>query len=364
MGSRDSDPYISFTDEAGNYLPIDKSHRLFFVERAGKMGMVDWHYRRLQELVSQDNTQRLAGVRTTAGIAQRVFDGFHIKADYQYETQATADRLLQSMDTYYTRDLINRFSTVENGLVTANNVPVGDILSVAQRTLTSHNFRAVLDYDGSWQAHQLAVIGGFEVRDNRIDGNSAGYYGYDGSTGTSTPVNYDTLYRQYPSGAATPILRNERHTGIVDRYRSWFRSEEHTISGRYTWSASGRIDQSNLFGVRANQRSVPLWSAGLLWQVHQERFFRAEWVDKLRLRLTYGYNGNMDQQTTAFATARYLSPNINGQRYASLQSPPNPHLQWEKTAMWNASVEFSLLANRISGSVEYYERKGDRKSFG
>lgn len=359
MGSRDSYPYVSFADDAGNYLPMARNYRLPFVERAGEMGLLDWHYRPLQELESQDNTQRLIGVRSTAGIEQRLFDGFRFKADYQYETQATADRLLQSAETYYTRDLINRFSTVENGRVTGNNIPVGGILSMAQRTLASHNFRAVADYDGSWQGHQLAVIGGFEVRDNRIDGNSYGYYGYDGSTGTSSPVNYDTLYRQYPSGTATSILRNEGHTGIVDRYRSWFANAAYTVSGRYTWSASGRMDQSNLFGVRANQRSVPLWSAGFLWQLHNEPFFGAEWVDRLRLRLTYGYNGNMDQQTTAFATARFLSANINGQRYASLQSPPNPNLRWEKTAMWNASAEFGLFADRISGSVEYYERKGD-----
>ena len=359
MGTRDSYPYVRVIDEEGNYLPMAKTYRLSFVQQAEEIGLQDWHYRPLKELENQDNTQKLTNIRATADIDQRLLDGLHIKASYQYESEITATRLMQSMGTYYTRDLINRFSTVENGRVVANNVPVGDILSETKQVLTSHNFRAVADYNGSWRGHQLAAIAGFEVRDNQIGGSRYGYYGYDSSTGTSLPVNYNMQYPQYPSGFATTIYRNEGHTGIVDRFRSWFANAAYTVFNRYTLSASGRIDQSNLFGVRANQRSVPLWSMGFLWNIHNESFFSANWVDKLSVRLTYGYNGNMDQRTTAYATARYGSPNINGQRYASLQTPPNPDLRWEKTAMWNGSVEFSLLRNRISGTIDYYQRKGE-----
>jgi hypothetical protein len=122
-------------------------------------------------------------------------------------------------------------------------------------------------------------------------------------------------------------------------------------------SLSGRKDGANLFGIRSNQRITPLWSAGLSWDISKEPFYRIPFLSSLRLKATHGYNGNTFN-ATAFMVARYYSSSLTGIQNAAVTTPANPDLQWEKVATTNLALEFALRNDRITGSFEWFSKKG------
>lgn len=122
---------------------------------------------------------------------------------------------------------------------------------------------------------------------------------------------------------------------------------------------SGRKDASNLFGVKTNQKWVPLWSAGASWNVSDEPFYRVRWLPYLKLRTTFGYNGNIDKNVAAYLTSRVSPfPNTFGEIYARVVNPPNPELRWERVKTINFGIDFRSKNNRISGSLDYYIKNG------
>src|SRR5690606_3484710 len=112
----------------------------------------------------------------------------------------------------------------------------------------------------------------------------------------------------------------------------------------------GRIDKSSLFGVRPKDRNVPLWSVGAAWNVDEEAFFQLNVVSDLKLRATYGFNGNVSPAQSAYPIAYTSNDPMTQLPTAGITTPANPLLQWEKVSQLNLGVDFGLFGNRLSGS--------------
>ncbi|WP_346863368.1 TonB-dependent receptor [uncultured Draconibacterium sp.] len=145
--------------------------------------------------------------------------------------------------------------------------------------------------------------------------------------------------------------------------------EENTISymGRINYSYDSRylltatIRRDGFSGFGGNKKFGNFPSLSLGWVISEESFMdEVDWMDFLKLRLSYGINGNqgigryasqskMGSLTTVFdgATAVGLYANSLG----------NADLGWEKTASLNAGIDFNFLDNRISGSIDAYNAK-------
>ncbi|MBE7178310.1 MAG: SusC/RagA family TonB-linked outer membrane protein, partial [Mucilaginibacter polytrichastri] len=206
---------------------------------------------------------------------------------------------------------------------------------------------------------QVTAIGGYEVRSLGTVANSYRLYGYDPDKSTVAPlVDYITQY---------PLLSNPTQqvpvpntTGIrqtSDRFLSYYGNAAYTYNNRYTVSASARHDAANLFGVDANQRGTPLWSAGGSWTASNEAFYHLRWLTLLKLRATYGYNGNISRLATAATTLSYGLTATTSALAARVKSPPNRSLQWEQVGMLNLGLDFATKQNMVRGSVEYYHKR-------
>ncbi len=128
---------------------------------------------------------------------------------------------------------------------------------------------------------------------------------------------------------------------------------------RYSVSGSFRRDGSSRFGPQ--NRYGNFYAIGAAWNIDEERFFESvDFVDALKLRVSYGENGN-NAGTGPYdwrATYAYGAASAYNQQPGSApNSVGNPALTWEKNAIANVAVDFSLLKDRISGTVEYYRRK-------
>lgn len=350
---------VRLVDDQGNHLPVGTNYRTSFVNSVENDGLLNWQFVPLDELNLQDNTAKLMENRLKGGIKYTIIPGLSAESSYQYQRQNTNGRYLTNADSYYTRDQINRFTSITPQGV-KHNIPLGSIVNFSNRVQQSHTGRFQINYNQSFDKHSIAAIGGFEVRQMTIDSDSHRLYGYDELTGVSGAVNYDVGYTPYPIGFTTFIPRGQGVTGIIDRFRSWYGNVSYTYNDRYTLSGSARVDQSNLFGVDANQRSVPLWSIGGKYSLDKEDFYQWDAVPSLKLRATYGYNGNLDNSITAYTTATVGNSFYHpSQRQAYILTPPNSNLQWERTGIFNLGIDFATKHNRISGSLDYFTKKNN-----
>lgn len=130
---------------------------------------------------------------------------------------------------------------------------------------------------------------------------------------------------------------------------------------RDTYMLTATLRQDGYSGFSKNNKSALFPSVGASWVVSNESFVSAQNLDYLRLRGTYGVNGNMTSRYSSLARvstddgSKYVfgdgSGTAMGQSMASLS---NDNLTWEKTKGVNVGVDFSLFGNRINGNVDYY----------
>jgi TonB-linked SusC/RagA family outer membrane protein len=357
-------PYAQLADASGRPLPVLHQFSNDFVRSAPGLGYLPWTFMPLQELRDGANTSTTHenDIRATAGIKYSFLNGFSLDGKYEYEKLLTDGLGDQTQGSFFTRSMINQYASVDpsSGMVTGfDNLPPGDILSYNYGNLEQQDLRLQLNYNKSWAVNNIAFIGGYEARFVQNNGNGYNVYGYDPSSGTFQDVNTLTTFPVNPFGAGI-IPSGQSITGTLNRFRSYFSNASYTLENKYTVSASGRIDQSNLFGVDYSKKTVPLWSAGVKWAVDRESFYHSTLIPQLDLRLTYGYSGNIDNNIYAYPTAIYFSQpgNYGSLSIANLTTTGDPNLRWETSRMINAGVDFSLAKSVLTGSVEYYSRAG------
>ncbi|HPT31027.1 MAG TPA: TonB-dependent receptor [Prolixibacteraceae bacterium] len=125
---------------------------------------------------------------------------------------------------------------------------------------------------------------------------------------------------------------------------------------KYLLTATGRWDGSSVLATDHKWDFFP--SFALAWKAHKEPWMeKVTAINELKLRLGYGITGNsgVGAYTTMgpLATYNYVFGTAPAIGYIPYMMA-NPQLGWEKTAQWNAGVDFGLLKNRISGTIEYY----------
>lgn len=357
-------PYARLADEMGNALPIARDYRIGWVGNPQHPALLDWHYRPLDEIYLADNTLTTYDTRLQTSGNYTFIPGLNAEVKYQYQRSLTEGRNYQSVNVYEVRNLINQFTQFNQDGSIRYPVPVGGTMFQDNRILSSNSFRGQLNFNRSFgEKHAIATLGGMEAREVVADRTANKFYGYDDDLATRTTVDFLSSYPKRPSGsgtiqAATGGGVGQAISGTNNRYLSYFFNGAYTFDKRYNLSVSARWDASNLFGVETNQRGIPLWSAGLSWNASKEKFYQFDWLPYLRVRGTYGYNGNTLNSAAAFLTAYYLTSSSTGARYATITNPANPSLRWERVRMLNLAVDFATKANRISGSIEYFQKRG------
>jgi TonB-linked SusC/RagA family outer membrane protein len=131
------------------------------------------------------------------------------------------------------------------------------------------------------------------------------------------------------------------------------------FDNRYLLTASVRADGSSRFSDDEKYAVFPSASVG--WRISEEQFMdNVNWVNELKLRVGYGVLGN--QGINNFETIQTLvagGSSVFGGSIAQGVVParlPNPNLRWETTAEYNIGLDYSLVNDRISGSIDYFNR--------
>ncbi|TDQ79232.1 SusC/RagA family TonB-linked outer membrane protein [Sphingobacterium yanglingense] len=351
--------YMSFVDASGTPQTIDYYYRKSFVDDAVNHSFEDWSFVPLDELGLTENLTFENNSRFFAGADFRLGKGFGFEAKYQFQKSKSDGRILHPENSFFTRDLINRFAvTNDNGEVVTYNIPKGAYLEKLFNDQQGYNLRFQLNYDRTFGAHKINAIGGFELNEQTNSNDYYVHFGYDDNLATSIPVNSTGFFKVNPSGYAS-IPTNMFLGGGIDRFRSTFALASYVYHDKYVFTASARADGSNYFGINANQKTVPLWSIGSKWKLSDERFYNFDAIPKLHLVLSHGFSGNLDKGSTGISTFSYVSSaRYSGRNYASLRTVGNPDLRWEKLRQTKFGLEFSGKENWITGVIDFWQKEG------
>jgi len=352
-------PYLQLIDENGNILPIDRI-RKEYLDTVGAGKLLDWRFYPLHELKYINKRNNTINYRINVDINYKLYRDISLTLRYQYGKQNTEERDLKSQETFYTRDLINSFTSINwtNGS-TIRPVPLGSILDYRNSIYTYQNLRSQVNLNKSYNQSQISLIAGVEIGEGITKGNSFRYYGYNEDNGIAIPVDLVSTYPNYITGIRTTIPAGLNIIGLKDRYVSLYANAIYSLDNRYAVSVSARKDGANLFGTNSNNKWAPLWSIGASWNIDKEVFYRLDWMQNLKLRISYGYQGNVDKEVASLLTIAFLGNTSRWNLpYARIQNPPNTELRWEKVGMVNVGIDFTSKNNRLSGSVEYYRKMG------
>ena len=129
---------------------------------------------------------------------------------------------------------------------------------------------------------------------------------------------------------------------------------QYDYDNRFFFSASFRRDASSRF--HPDHRWGNFWSVSGAWLINKENWFNATWVDELKIKASYGSQGN-DQIGDFRYMDRYTIANDGTDKWSvGFAAKGNEEITWETNANMNVGVEFSLWQGRLAGSVEYFNR--------
>jgi len=159
---------------------------------------------------------------------------------------------------------------------------------------------------------------------------------------------------------ATPI--NINGASSSKRLEGYFGRLNYNFDNKYYLSLSARRDGSSVFA--ADSRWGTFYAVGASWRLEQEPFIQnVDWIDRLKLRGSYGITGNDNLGTSASGVDGFF---ISQPQYGLTSNAGNPgiffstignqQLQWETIEAFDVAVEFTLFNNFLDGSMEYYRR--------
>lgn len=198
--------------------------------------------------------------------------------------------------------------------------------------------------------HLLSLLVANEIMSKKF--NNFGYTSpiyYEDYRITGIPAfNTDVLYENVMAN-----IGNLYHTSDgQDRSVSFLGAFRYSFKDRYIFNFNYRADGADMIG-NAN-RFAPLWSVGVRYNLHNEKFFQNKIINELAVRASYGYTGNIDRSAYPFSMMGTGSNLYMGNRFVKSLEYPNPSIKWEKKKDRNIGIDLGLFNNRINFTADYY----------
>ncbi|NEM96705.1 SusC/RagA family TonB-linked outer membrane protein [Pontibacter burrus] len=241
-----------------------------------------------------------------------------------------------------------------NGFSTGyQNSQFGDAQNVAGRSTKtdtrtlSYTLNQVLTWNKTFGDHSFNFLAGHEN------------YWWESRNVTATRTGFPFPGTTELSSAATITGGS---SGIDEhRIEGYFTQLGYSFADKYLLSASYRRDGTSRF--YKDSRWGNFYSIGAGWRISEENFMTADWIDELKLRGSYGEQGN--EGTPSYYQWQGLYSlgwnNVNAPG-AIVSSLPAYDLQWETNANFNIGADFRFF-NKLEGTVEYFQRVSDNLLF-
>ncbi len=354
-------PYASLMDNAGNPTSIEKSYPDRFKNHYLGQYPKDWTYVPLKDLFDSEYSSFVDQTRNNLIVSYQPFSFIKLSAQYGINYQLTRNRTLFSERSYHVRELQNSYSRLVNGIPTSY-IPDGGLLQKSLGVMKEQRLRLQANFDFDFLSnHKFYSLIGVEGVNQPIATENYQYYGFNDKYRSSQVVDNTTRFPSFQGLFGTrALIRHDAMNLINRRILSMFANGTYSIKNRYFLSGSMRRDAANTFGVAVNDRWTPLWSAGLSWNMTDETFIKfPSFIDFLKWRVTLGksgVSGTGNSPRSIISIRQDINFGLLTNQQAYLSSLPNVNLRWEKVYMLNIGLDYRLFNNRISGSLEMFNK--------
>jgi TonB-linked SusC/RagA family outer membrane protein len=233
-------------------------------------------------------------------------------------------------------------------------LPVGGFNNVNEDQLRYFYIRNSINWTETFNTiHNVSVLAGQEIKftdRNSVQSSGIGIVYESGGVQVIDPNMIEFLNRQ---GISTYQIGVDR-----ERFAGMFVNGGYSLNGKYIFNGTIRYDGSNRLGKSRAARYLPTWNISGAWNVHNESFFKFDWLSYLKVRATYGLSANLGPNTSALLNLRSdvtLRP-TDTESYLYIQDLENSDLTWEKLKEFNAGFDFGILDEKITGTVDAYTR--------
>ena len=236
--------------------------------------------------------------------------------------------------------------------------------STLNNIVTNNNnvlYENTLTYNFNVKKHNFTVLAGQSYQKIQVNQKNYDFKGF--------PDNGVEPKNQI--GAAAE-LRTKSSSAVENELQSFFGRLNYGYDNKYLLTATMRADGSSKFGKNNRYGYFP--SVALGWNITKEDFLKeSETLNNLKLRASWGKTGVQEIPSKITKTS-YKESNSGYDTYpldpsdTDLASYPygsiytrlaNPNLQWEVSTQTNVGLDFSLFNNRLSGTVDYFNKVSD-----
>lgn len=212
-----------------------------------------------------------------------------------------------------------------------------------------------LSYNKDFGKHEFDVLAGVTIQQRKSEESQVTGNGYSN----------DLLKNLMGATAIAEYIE----TNSELRKLGFFGRVNYAYDDKYLVSASFRRDGSSVFGVNSKWGNFPAISVG--WNVAKEEFLRnSDVISNLKFRISYGFTGaeNFNVGNDVVNSWPYLAllQNSNAVVEGNVVSGVSPLnianglLQWEASEEFNPALDFGFFNNRISGTLDYYQRNSNQ----
>jgi len=269
-----------------------------------------------------------------------IIEGLTWNANYSFNTY---QRTYSGYDSHNTQ------------IIDKNGTCSPELNGVAHRSTyfgKGQTFETYFNYDATFGKHKVGVMAGYSWEENK---NNDGFgvrvnSFYDDTIGWNN-ITYAGDMKNGLNWLESGNLQTVRNISFYGR-------ASYSFNSRYMLQATIRRDGSSVFGKDNQWGTFP--SVSVAWNLTEEEFMQNQNLfDNLKLRMGYGISGNAMgfDAYTAYYTYGSTGERENGYVKLEMTKLDNPDLKWESTGMFNIGLDYGLLKGRLSGSIEFYNKK-------
>ncbi len=256
--------------------------------------------------------------------------------DLVIKLKAGMDRGLTNRWTYLPKTTLH--GELENGKA-----------SISEIDRNSYLFEGTINYSKKiGSGHSFNLLAGASAEKFFNSTNSSGNTGF---------ISDAFLWNNLNSGSGTKSVSSSGQENMI---ASYFGRVNYILNDRYLITFTIRTDGSSQFAENNKWGTFP--SIALGWNLAEESFFAniKKTISQFKVRFSYGQTGNASIGSNAFAAYTAYPAWLSGDEVknigVSLSRLANPDLKWETTTEANLGFDFSVFSDRVSGSLEFYQR--------
>jgi len=262
-------------------------------------------------------------------------ENYNVRSNFDFDVKLTKWLTFASVNNYiFGNSNSTSYQDPRSAPALSVKGRVIDYYSTFNRLYTNQ----LLKLNTSFDKHQINAVAGYEWNEYRSK--------FSNAVATGIPPG---IIVTDPAAIPEKVDGNRSEWAV----QSLLSNANYSYDNRYLAQLSFRRDGASNFGKNAQYGNFFSISGG--WNIHNEAFFKAKWVNNLKLRASYGSVGNRPNSLYGHLPLYSFSQSYNQNPGALISQLANPDLSWEKTFTTGVGVDVSFF-DKVNITLDYYNK--------